>query len=641
MENPFRRRATEFLREDEAFLAIVTPEPVEYYLARNGRPKRLYDRLVVLRGTPGSGKTTLAKLFEYPTFHALAKNQSLDGHKSISAALTACGALKDSLPQIIGFRIPLETDYRGFWEFDYSEKLKTNLMTALLQARAVLGWFRHLKATGIQANDVSIVARADAEEVTNTIGGVDGIVVREKAAQVENAIYRVMNSLIAPPEAELPSEAIQPYRPFDIIERIRIPSPSEVGGKLELLPLVIFDDAQFLHPDQFRSLQAFLLRRELRVARWMIARLDVLLPHEALEAVSKDATQAADFPGVSADREAEIILLQSTGQRRNDRTRFRNMARDMAARYLRRMPVLSERGLTSLGNLLGDSGVEISKTSMLTLRKSVAQTQKKLDIRPVDRDGLETQILDFKKANSDEIRLQMLEVMMHRFAIRRGRKAPMLFDYDGDDDSDLDIAVAANDGVYWAALFRLHHYYGRPYFFGLNDLCDASSENAEQFLQLSAELVEEVVTQVARGKDSVLTPAKQDTLLRKKGKEIMDGWNFPHVDRTKRLVRQFANLCFEKSNEPNCSVIANAIGIPMDEFDSVAKTHPNLASVLQFAIAYNSISLVPNYPCKKKLWCLLEVGGMVALNYGLTLKRGGFVETTVSNIAQMIEETPE
>lgn len=640
MENPFRRRATEFLREDEAFLAVVTPEPVEYYLSKNGRPKRLYDRLVLLRGTPGSGKTTLAKLFEYPTFHALAQNQSLDGHKSISAALAACGALKDSLPQVLGFRIPLETDYRGFWEFDYSDKLKTNLMTAFLQARAVLGWFRHLKTTGIQSQDVSIVARADAEEITDTIGGINGAAVREKAAQVENAIYQVMNSLIAPPETELANEAIQPYRPFDIIERIRIPNKGEGGGMLEILPLAIFDDAQFLHPDQFRTLQAFLLRRELRVARWMIARLDVLLPHEALEAVSKDAINAADFPGVSADREAEVILLQSTGKRRNERTRFRKMSGDMAARYLRRMPVLSERGLTNLGNLLGDSRVEINKSSLVSLRKSVAQTQKRFEIRSVDREVLEAQILDFQNANSEDIRLQMLEIMMHRFAIRRGRKAPMLFDYE-DEDLELDIPVAANDGVYSAALFRLHHHYSRPYFFGLNDLCDASSENAEQFLQLSAELVEEVVTQVARGKDSLLTPAKQDALLRKKGKEIIEGWNFPHVVKVKRLVTQFARLCFDKSNEPNGSVIANAIGIPMEEFDSVAKTHPSLASVLQFAIAYNAISLVPNYPCKNKSWCLLEVGGMVALSHGLTLRRGGFVESSVNDVSLVIEERPE
>lgn len=54
MENPFQRRATEFLRDDEAFLAIVSPEPVTYFLGKPGKGGILYDRLVLLRGTPST-----------------------------------------------------------------------------------------------------------------------------------------------------------------------------------------------------------------------------------------------------------------------------------------------------------------------------------------------------------------------------------------------------------------------------------------------------------------------------------------------------------------------------------------------------------------------------------------------------------
>src|SRR5438477_9577338 len=122
MENPFRR-ATEFLRDDEAFLAIVSPEPVTYFLGKPGKNGILYDRLVLVRGTPGSGKTTLARLFEFPTFCALLHNKSFAGHKDLTAALTACGAILDDQPLVLGCRLPLETDYRDFWEFPYSDEL--------------------------------------------------------------------------------------------------------------------------------------------------------------------------------------------------------------------------------------------------------------------------------------------------------------------------------------------------------------------------------------------------------------------------------------------------------------------------------------------------------------------------------------
>ena len=34
-------------------------------------------------------------------------------------------------------------------EFPYADEIKTNLMMSLLQARTVLGWFRHLQAAGV------------------------------------------------------------------------------------------------------------------------------------------------------------------------------------------------------------------------------------------------------------------------------------------------------------------------------------------------------------------------------------------------------------------------------------------------------------------------------------------------------------
>ncbi len=640
MDNPFRRRATEFLREDEAFLAVVTPEPIRYFLEEPGSQGRLYDRLVLLRGTPGSGKTTLARLFEFPTFHTLSQNRNFEGHKDISAALTSCHAMREGLPQVLGFRLPMETDYRDFWEFGYCEDLKTNLMTALLQARAVLGWFRYLKGAGIESEDVQVIARPEASEVVATIGGTDGAAVRARAAKVENAIYQVMNALVAPEESTLPPDVVRPYRPFDIIDRIRIPYRGANQGTLELRPLAIFDDAHLLHPAQFRALEKFLLRRELRVARWMIARFDVLLPQEALAAVSQDAVEAARYPGVSADRETEAILLQSTGSRRTDRTRFRNMSKDMAARYLRRMPVLSERGLSNITNLLGDADVSVKESSLESLRKSVTSTQKELDITPSDREKFEMQIRDVKKANSEDIVLQMLKIMMHRFAVRRGRRSPTLFEMEPDDPG-ADIQVAANDSVYSAAFFQLFHERERSYYFGIDNLCDASSENAEQFLQLAAELVEEVVTQIARGKNALLTPDKQHALLRRRGQKIMDGWRFPHDQRIRTLVKEIADRCLAKSLEPNGAVIANAIGIPQDQFDELPSEHPDLARVLQFAVAYNAITLVPHHSCKSRTWCLLELGGMVLLRYGLTLKRGGFIESSSTELAGFVGEAGE
>ena len=92
MENPFLKRAAEFLRDPEAFLAIVSPEPARVYLAPHANDA-LYDRLVQIRGTPGSGKTTLSRLFAYPTLATLLRNKDLSSYEPCSGHWWNAGQL--------------------------------------------------------------------------------------------------------------------------------------------------------------------------------------------------------------------------------------------------------------------------------------------------------------------------------------------------------------------------------------------------------------------------------------------------------------------------------------------------------------------------------------------------------------------
>src|SRR3954447_21843147 len=117
MVNPFEKRAAEYLRDDEAFLAVVTPEPLATFFQKPAKEARLYDRLAMIIGTPGSGKTTLARLFQFSTLRTLLRNRGLNPYRPLIDTLTACGAIEDERPTVIGCRLPLETEYREFWEF--------------------------------------------------------------------------------------------------------------------------------------------------------------------------------------------------------------------------------------------------------------------------------------------------------------------------------------------------------------------------------------------------------------------------------------------------------------------------------------------------------------------------------------------
>ena len=174
MANPFEKRATEYLRDDEAFLAVVTPEPVATFLQKKAEEERLYDRLAIIIGTPGSGKTTLARLFQFTTLMTLLRNRSMTNYKPLIDTLAACGAIHDEHPTLVGARLPLEAEYREFRELPYGEELRTGLMISLLQARTVLTWLRNIKASGVSLDHVRIVPRGDADAALSAIGGTMG-----------------------------------------------------------------------------------------------------------------------------------------------------------------------------------------------------------------------------------------------------------------------------------------------------------------------------------------------------------------------------------------------------------------------------------------------------------------------------------
>lgn len=633
MTNPFLRRATEYIRDDSAFLAIVSPEPLTAFVAKHKKRALLFDHPVRVIGTPGSGKTMMASLVEFRLLESILRDQSSENNRSLASVLASCGFTENERPRIAAVRIPMESEYRDFWELPYEPAVKTKLVLALIQARTILALVRNLTANRRRRlNEIKFIPRDGAGAQLEQIGGANAEDVVARARNVERAVYSIGASLLPPSLDNIAVEAREPYQPFEAIQEIEI---NWDGSPCRLRPLTILDDVHTLHPEQFDALFRALARREIRFARWMMMRMDALSPNAVFRSADADA-----LPGLKVERDYLDIFMQSDSVRLDERRQFRKMAVDMADRYLRLVQPLRDRNYNRFRDLLGEEPPRLSASQLTELRALVDREQRKLQISPDRRGKIEQAVERYVKGAKSidlgaDVQLVMTRVLLNRYAIRTSGQTGNLFADDPEPRQPLRVKSTIAD----AGRLMLNEMYKRPFHFGLDDLCDASNENAEVFLQLAGALVERMETKAIRNQDPALTPAQQQSALRDKSGQMIDSWGFPFARKVRALIERIADDCRAISIEPNAPLGAgaNAIAILETEMTELLASESEVALVLKFAIAYGALVAIRDYGQGGKIWCLLELSGPVCLANGLTLNRGGFLERSVAELGPIDE----
>lgn len=621
MANPFLRRATEYVREDESFLSIVSPAPLTTFLATNRHKDDMFEVPVRIIGAPGSGKTMLATLAEFKMVETILKDETNASNRTLADALSQAGFLKDGKPSVAAVRVPMESEYREFWELPYEPHVKTKLAFWLVQARAMLGLIRNLTASGArELNAIEMIPRADYEAHLEQIGGLSAVGIRDRALAVQRAIYSVGAGLRAPRIEDLPVDATAPYAPFDVISKISIEWNGEI---IEMSPLVMLDDVHALHHDQLEAMFGMLSHREMKFGRWMMMRLDALSPGAVMRSTASQPTHNR-----ATGRDFVDIRMQGDQKKELSRRQFRTMARDMAKRYLPMVEGLRNRNATDIDRLLPSEPPKLSPGQINELEGRVAKDQEKLKIGATRRKEIDAIVDDFisrTKSYDDgpAVSLAMKRILLHRYAVRIARSTPSLFE---EIDPDPKTPLKADAYIAHGARLHLHHEYGRPLHYGVDHVCDASNENAEVFLQLAGALVANIETRAIRNKPLALPAREQQSILMEKAKSIMNDWSFPHAQRVRDMVDTIGHDCREESVLPNAPLGAgaNAIGILEDEMEALPFDN-ELGSILKYAIANGAITIERNYGQGGKLWALIELTGTVGLVYGLTFNRGGFL----------------
>jgi hypothetical protein len=641
MSNPFKTRATEYISSQEAFLSIVTPEPLIQYYQKPAQDDGLYSRLVVVHGTPGSGKTTAALTLEFSALTTLMRNTQNEKFHELLSALQKCKALDSDHIRVAACRVALEeTDYNEIWHLPYSLEVRKQLFLQLIQARSAIAWFGQFKRSGVEATDVKLKVRSGFENLIGLVGGVEGQHLLSRASEVERNIYKILGALLAPPESEIQAQFDTPFRFFDCLEAFELNrrAAQHTGALEQLIPLIILDDAHHLHPELLTRLKSWLVRRELKVARWILSRLDVLQPTEVFDsAVVALNSATSDVPGTTTQRDYISINLQSVN-RAEARRLFRPMAKKMGNKYLRLMPVFHQNDIEDLALMLPDKIDPLTPTQIKKLEAELQSISRRFKVSDARLKEFTKLVDDFLRDElaSDDVRLAMIKIVVNRYAKRVPQQELLLAS--DDDGPDPAKPIKVDGEIRDAAQIHLHHAFGRPLFVGIDVICDSASENAEQFLRMMDPLVESAASHLLKQRRVEIQPKEQQRMLHEKAHETIAGWDFPEAEKVRKVTRYIAERCQKKTLEPNAPLGpgANAYGLAKEDFVKIAESHPELARVLKFAVAYNAVCLVPT-SCKNRLWCLLELGGPLIIEHGLPWKRGGFIEGNLRELAEQLK----
>ena len=636
MPNPFQHRASEYQRGEAEFLATLAPSLFRLTLHQYDDPEELLAKTVVLTAPPGTGKTTLARFFQFSTLTRLVEQAHRTNdrvYEDLADFAQERGFIRDGKVVVCGARISLERDYRELAQIGYSEHRAHELLLSLIGARAVRAWKQAFLDAGIALNDVTVDPSEFGAARLEHLGGATFDALVERAAEVESVIYRLTATFIPPSEEGVLQALGGPFLPLLAIGQFRIQGRAE-----PLRPLLMIDDAHWIDQGQRRVLADHLTLREISMARWLLQRVEALDPQQIL---LWDQTEAAptDNNLQRARNIVDIRVAQAVEDKRGGvRRQFRKAAAEVASRYMAQLQDLARDGVRSLAGLPEEA--EPTRRQQEFSASVMERTIRDVALPNLQVEEIKQLVYSYVGKQSLDIRTiapAMIAILLHRQAHR----APQTLLFAGTEDESLvdPVRVEADADVAAGAKVQLFHNTGLPYLAGFDTVADLGTENVETFLRLIWPLVSLLETKAIRGDSTLtLTAKQQHEALQREGERIVKEWSFPHALTVRRIVKKLAEICLERSLEKTAPLGggANGIGIEQNAFTHVLE-YPKLVEALRYGIGYNAFTLIPGRRAKGKLWTVLELSGPVIAAYGLTTRRGGFVPTQFDVLREVAE----
>jgi hypothetical protein len=623
-KNPFVTRASEYIDLEEKFIQLFSADILQLFT----KDHDLWTTVNIIRSSPGGGKTTLLKLFTPRVLQAIILNRNHNEHvKEVFNELKSRGVFdKQDRINVIGTYISFTSQYSTFEYLSLGPGQHEKIFFSLINIRAILSFLKSLCIVrGLNyPQDLS-----DVEIIDTRLSGVpsslhsfskgnelyDWAIVQEE--KILNAVDNINMR-----DVEKPTGTDELY-----VLDLLAPKNIKVNGEiLRERVLIMFDDVQNLSRLQRNKLGKTVVDKRPLVNTWVAERLKALTMEEALS------------EGQIEGRDLRIIELEKFWSRKYQQ--FEKFAKSVANRRLEAAFTDQQYDFSSflVGQMSGVHSVKVEKAF---------QTVKD---RVKDKFGKLAQFRSWisqKEAIAGDIFGQLvewraLEILLHREINKTSLfTAIELNEEELEDKEGNDVRVAAQ-------LF-IHQEFGIPFYYGFELVARLSSSNIEQFLNIAAELFEEIRTnsikKVLRAQTTLhLNPEKQQQIIKKLANEKWTNldkrlYEFTNV---KRLIDAIGEFCAQETYVPNAwnAPGINGVGITMAERNLLkdyalkdpSHLYHQLAKSLVLCISYNLIDIKLNYKCKGKELMLIYLNRLYCARYDLPLHSGHFKERNLATL---------
>lgn len=630
--NPFYARAAEQLRDAHQFVSTFAAGALDML------PTAAWDRLVILRSSPGAGKTSLMRLFTPDNLEWARRRMT---QEPLHGQLRALGAIDSDRSLKLGVLIDLDRDYRSLLDLPIPPDAARRLFFRLLDVRIMVGVLRSALLLSAQhfpdgVDRISLRLRdpyGRSAAVLERFGGADGTRILSYAQDTERVILRMLDALLATDISDIPGGHNELYS-LQLLDDADLVLNDTV---IEAQPLIMFDDGHRLDRSQRDALLGELRRRRPRLGRWYAERFEALSDQELLSDVGEEGRDIA-----LVDLDA-IARTGSNDGRRFQKGRYDRLLADVARR--RAAPVLTNYAQEQrpfLDLLADDRDAVMPEHSDIITNLQARVTS--LAAAEPRYDGWLHEARQ-KTGWDAAVRWRELEVLILRDQSRQQ-------DLFGEALTEGDLTERSSSALREATALAIATEFRLPHYAGAQMVMRLGSHNAHQFLNLCGDLFAEMLVDISLGRTPQLSVDRQHRVLHRASEQFWEAIprTIPNGRDVQAIVREIVEIARAENGKPRMPYPPGVTGtaLSMGERQRLLDpdyraAHPaaeRLFAALASAVANNILHADLDYSVKNSRYMVLYVNRLLCPRFDLPLGLGGFRERRLSEMMGWMQKLP-